>query len=120
MTLSLTGEELILQLTAVTEIKLHDHSFGVSELAREMGFSRSTLHRKMNEFFHCSCSRFICQSRLKRACQLLCNQEISIKEVAFECGFKSITYFDKCFKEQFDMSPGEFRKRSYEKSSLFY
>ncbi|MBN2635375.1 MAG: AraC family transcriptional regulator [Prolixibacteraceae bacterium] len=30
--------------------------------------------------------------------------------MAFRCGFHSTTYFNKCFHNQFGLSPGEFMK----------
>jgi AraC-like DNA-binding protein len=109
----LSGEEHYLRLTAITEVRLKDHNFGVSELAREMGFSRTTLHRKVKGIFHCSASRYICHKRLEKACRLLQNKNFNITEVANECGFQSLTYFDTCFRMKYNLSPGEFRKRSY-------
>jgi AraC-like DNA-binding protein len=53
------------------ENRLAEQYFGVSELAREMEISRSTLHRKVKEAFNCSASRYISQKRLEKAGQLI-------------------------------------------------
>ena len=48
MAFTKSGEEVFLnRLTEITEENLSNEQFGVSELAREMGMSRSNLHRKV-------------------------------------------------------------------------
>ena len=108
----LSGKEFADRLIAVTEARLADHRFGVSELAREMEMSRSSLHRKVNEAYHESTSQFISHKRLNRARQLLLDKKISVTETASLCGFHSVTYFDKCFHDYFGYPPGKTGKDS--------
>ncbi|MBN1986252.1 MAG: helix-turn-helix transcriptional regulator [Prolixibacteraceae bacterium] len=110
----MSREEFTRQLNTVTDARLSDQSFGVSELAREMEISRSTLHRKVKEVFHESASQFISHKRLERARQLLLGKKISVTETASRCGFHSVTYFDKCFSGYFGYPPGETGKHSLE------
>lgn len=108
MTASLSSKEDFKErLNAIAEARLADQNFGVSELAREMKMSRSTLHRKMKTVFHKSVSKYICHKRLEKARQLLPDKKISITQTASICGFHSVTYFDKCFHDYFGYPPGE-------------
>jgi AraC-like DNA-binding protein/quercetin dioxygenase-like cupin family protein len=52
---------------------------------------------------------FINQYRIEQACILL-QQEKSIGEVCFECGFNNIPYFNKVFKTLIKKTPSEFKK----------
>ncbi len=110
--MTLIDIEIMHRLIAITEANLLNHQFGVTQLAQEMGMSRSNLHRKIKKLYHCSISRFICYARLNKAIEILrSDRPVSISATAFECGFRSVTYFDKCFHDYFGFAPGEVRKQ---------
>ena len=68
MTVShLSGKEFTERLNTITDARLADQKFGVSELARELDMSRSTLHRKVREAFHESANQYISHKRLERS-----------------------------------------------------
>jgi len=52
---------------------------------------------------------FLNQYRIEQACQLL-QQEKSVGEVCFECGFNNVPYFNKVFKHITKKTPSEFKK----------
>ena len=41
--------------------------------------------------------------------ELLENEDITVSEVSYRVGFGSPTYFSKCFREYFGVTPGELR-----------
>ncbi|MDR1369145.1 MAG: helix-turn-helix transcriptional regulator [Dysgonamonadaceae bacterium] len=49
--------------------------------------------------------------RLKRAAQLLKSSQCNISEISDLVGFNSIKYFNKYFKEEFGMTPTQYRAR---------
>jgi AraC-like DNA-binding protein len=98
------------RLAEITEANLTDERFGVSELAREMGMSRSNLHRKLIAAKGISISTYIRQFRLEKAMELLKQSSSTISEIAFQVGFNSVTYFSKCFHDHFGYAAGEVRK----------
>ena len=104
-------QDFLNRITDLINTNITNDQFGVSELAREMGMSRSNLHRKVISYTGSSVSRFICKVRLERAKVLLEESVSTISEIAFETGFHSVTYFTKCFKEHFGYPPGEERKK---------
>lgn len=89
------------------EANLDDENFGVVELGRETGMSRSQLHRKLSALTGYSPNEVIRFMRLEKAKQLLEKKAGSISEISFLCGFSSPAYFAKCFKDHFGMRPGE-------------
>jgi TolB-like protein/AraC-like DNA-binding protein len=109
---SVIEEEFLKKLSDITEANMTNEQFGVSELAREMGMSRSNLHRKAIAISKNSASQFIRQHRLKRAMEMLQHETNTVSEVAFKVGFGSVTYFTKCFHDYYGFPPGEAGKRN--------
>ena len=108
---SLSDQEFLNHLNETVHANIENEEFGVSELAREMGTSRSNLHRKIHKIFKISASRFIRQERLNHAKELLKNSSCNVSEAAYKSGFNNTSYFIKCFQEQYGFSPGKFRER---------
>jgi len=90
---------------------LTNDQFGVEELARNMGMSRSQLHRKLNSATGQSVSQFIREYRLQVGMELLKKGELTAAEVADRIGFGSPTYFNKCFNEYYGFPPGEVKNK---------
>lgn len=86
---------------------MNKEQFGVSQLAHEMGMSRSNLHRKVKAETNKSVSRFICDIRLKKAVKLLSENKGNVSEIAYQVGFGSVTYFSKCFHDMYGFAPGD-------------
>ncbi|WP_321374741.1 FlgO family outer membrane protein [uncultured Draconibacterium sp.] len=95
------------RLTSVVEANLSDESFGVSELAKEMGMSRSQLYVKVKSNTGKSASQFIREIRLNKALELLLQTDLHVSEIAYQVGFSSPTYFNNCFRRYFGYPPGE-------------
>lgn len=111
MTVYLPSEQKYLdKLTEIVEENFSNTSFGVAELAREMGMSHSGLHKKLKAIAKQSISQFIRETRLKRARELLQLQAGTVAEVAYGVGFGSATYFSKCFHDYYGYPPGEVNK----------
>jgi AraC-like DNA-binding protein len=89
------------------ENHLETENFNVSELAHEIGMSRSQLHRKLSALTGHSPNEIIRNMRLERAHALLKNKVGTAAEIAYQTGFSSPSYFAKRFKEYFGISPSE-------------
>ena len=96
------------KLNEIIAANLSNEHFGVSELASEMGMSRSSLHRKVKAITHITVSQYLREKRLNRALELLRGSSMSISEVAIESGFNSPAYFANCFKQYYGVPPSKF------------
>jgi TolB-like protein/AraC-like DNA-binding protein/Tfp pilus assembly protein PilF len=105
------GKDFISRLREIVEANFHNEQFGVSELARVMGMSRSFIHRHLKKHTNQSISHFIRTVRLEKAMEMLLHSDESASEIAFKTGFGSPAYFNHCFHEHFGFPPGEARKR---------
>lgn len=89
-------------------------SFGVAELADEVGMSRSNLLRKIKKLTGLSVSQLIREVRLENAMHLLKEGGMNVSEVSDHVGFASTSYFIKCFREEYGYPPGEVSKQNLE------
>ena len=103
--------DFLKQLIKVIEEHISDELFGVSELAQEIGMSRSNLLRKLKKSTNRSVSQFIRQVKLKKAMELLKDSSLTVSEVSYKVGFSSTSYFIKCFREEYGYPPGEAGKK---------
>jgi len=99
------------KLTEIVQTNLADEKFGVEELVKEAGMSRSRIHRKLRSINHQSISQFIREIRLQSAMEMLQQNLGTASEIAFRTGFGSPTYFNKCFHDYYGYPPGEVKKR---------
>ena len=54
---------------------------------------------------------YIIARRIERAKHLLLSTDRKVLDIAFECGFQNSVHFNKCFRRQTGMTPGEYRER---------
>jgi len=57
-----------------------------------------------------STSAFIRDQRLRKAIQKLEKTDETVAEIAYSVGFNSPSYFIKCFKESYQMTPLEYQE----------
>ncbi|UFH57407.1 ATP-binding protein [Spirosoma sp. KNUC1025] len=86
---------------------LSDTTFGVNEVAREVGMSRASLYRKIKAVSDLPVNELMQQYRLKKATYYL-RQGRGIAETAYIIGFESPGYFTKCFRDLYQLTPSEF------------
>jgi len=107
------NDKFLQKLVTIIENNISDPTFGTVKISREIGVSRTQLYRKMAALTEMTVKEFIRSVRLKRACQLILQQEMNISEVAYNVGFQQVAYFRKCFKDVYKMTPSEYiRKHS--------
>ena len=102
------------QAVTFVENNLDSEEMGAELFAKEMGMSHSTLYRKLKALTGQSISNFIKAIRLKIAAQYLIKSNHSIKEITYLTGFSDVKYFRKCFVEQFQATPSDFKRRNIE------
>jgi signal transduction histidine kinase/ligand-binding sensor domain-containing protein/AraC-like DNA-binding protein len=109
-----TNQTFIEKIEKIVEKNLQNQSFEITELASQIGTSRSSLQRKIKKTVNMSPSEFIREVRLKKAVELLKSGEYNIDEIAIIVGFNSTSYFIRSFKMKYEMTPTAF-KQSIEK-----
>jgi len=105
-------ELFIRKVLEIAEQHLSNSEFTVDAFQKEIGMSRMQLHRKLKALTNFSASEFIRDIRLQRAADLLATNHINVTEVAYSCGFNSVSYFTQCFSEKYGMSPSSYSKKA--------
>ncbi|WP_316785244.1 two-component regulator propeller domain-containing protein [Pedobacter frigiditerrae] len=104
-------EKFLNKLMLLIEENMEDSEFNVSSLVENIGMSQTVLYKKIKALTGLSILDFTKSQRLKRAAQLLAEQNLSIAEVAYTVGFNDRKYFSKEFRKQFGVAPSEYNKK---------
>ncbi|WP_170252563.1 hybrid sensor histidine kinase/response regulator transcription factor [Adhaeribacter aerolatus] len=95
------------ELYRILNRELANADFAVEQMADNMNVSTRTLHRKLAALTDMNANTLIRTYRLNKAAMLL-REGHSVSEVAELTGFEGLSYFSKCFKEQFSVSPSQY------------
>lgn len=87
--------------------------FSVEQLSDAVGLSRAQMYRRCKQLTGNSPVEILRIQRMQRAGQLLSTTDRNISEVTYDCGFTSPSYFTKCFKEHYGMSPTDFMRHQH-------
>jgi len=95
-----------------------DHIFGhydkrisTETLASLAFLSCRQFERRFRRLFHMSPGEFILKVRIDAAVRLLKESDLSITQIAHECGFYDNSHFTRQFKRKMQISPIQFRKK---------
>lgn len=80
------------------------------EIARDLGVSRNTLDQHFRTVLKRSVYGEITRVRIEKAKKHLCENRLSIPEIADLCGFSTRDYFSSFFHRHVSTWPGEFRR----------
>jgi signal transduction histidine kinase/DNA-binding response OmpR family regulator len=97
----------IAKIRTAVEAHLDDENFSIEDLSREIGMSRTQVHRKLKALTNQSASQFMRMIRLKHAKEILKKGRYNVSEVAYMVGFGSSTYFSTCYAEHYGYAPSE-------------
>ena len=78
--------------------------FSAQKLAASAGLSE----RYVNELLYEAGASFtirLNELRMRKAADLLAHREGRISDIAFECGFNDLSYFNRCFRRRFGLTP---------------
>lgn len=108
--------EFMDNLIAYIRDHIEDNTLVVDDLARVVGMSRTPFFRKIKSLTGNSPVEFVRNIRLKHAARLMTSEGFLVKEACYASGFSDLKYFGKCFKEKYNVTPAEYRKRGLVKT----
>lgn len=92
-----------------TDKEYQNASLTVKDFQLHLGLSKTQLYRKMKTLTGNSPNNFLLLFRLKRILHLLHRNTESISEIAYSGGFSSPSYFAKCFRKVYGLSPSVYK-----------
>lgn len=87
-----------------------DDGAGVEEIAAQFGWSSRQIRRMMQRALGVSPMELVTTRRLLLAKQLLTETNLTVTEVAFASGFRSLRRFNDAFLSRYGMPPTRFRR----------
>ena len=104
----------VLRIEAVREAFLRhpEKDWSLQDMAELCEYSVSRFCSLYCQHFGCSPKADLLNHRLNLAKQLLCYTDCTITEISERCGFKSIYYFSKYFKEKEGCAPSEYARNN--------
>lgn len=101
--------EFIEKLNLHIEEHLCEETFYIEQLAEKMFMSRSNFYRKVKSLFGVSPNDYMKTYRLRKAAEMIRSGDFLIKEIYEQVGFKTSSYFSACFREEFGMTPKQYK-----------
>lgn len=104
-------KKMLMDATAIVESYINNPDFDVITFARAMCMSRTLLFTKLKALTGQTPNDFILSLRLKKATERLVSEPGAlIADIAFDYGFSTPSYFIRCFKNAYDITPAAYRR----------
>ncbi len=108
-----SGKAVHLIPHAVLYIQKHfRENIKVKDVADTIFLSEKYFCSLFRETLGCSFSQYLNDIRLKNACNMLVTATDTVTEIARESGFNSTKHFQRLFKEKYNITPLEYRKKN--------
>jgi len=91
--------------------------FTLDDISEKAGFSKYYFSKFFKASTGFGYKEFVLITRLREAKKLLSQTDLSVCEIAFQCGFNDSNYFSNIFKKKEGLSPLSYRKNKYAKNS---
>ncbi|MDO4475454.1 MAG: AraC family transcriptional regulator [Lachnospiraceae bacterium] len=83
----------------------------LEDAARHIGISKSYFSHLFKDYTEMTFIDYLTSERIRKAGSLLASSRHKIIDIAFECGFTSISSFNRAFRKVKGISPTEFREK---------
>lgn len=110
--ISAQDEEFIRKVEAIAANEMGRASFTADDFAEQMGMGRTVFFNRMKKTTGYSPKEYLKLRRIKKAAELISTTVMPIGEVGFEVGIEDPLYFSRVFKQEYGMTPTEWRKNS--------
>jgi AraC-like DNA-binding protein len=99
--------------TAVDYINEHiTENIGIEAVCSEIYMSKYHFCREFKKKIGMTVMEYILKTRITMAKELLCEGRMSVTEISEACGFSSISYFSRVFKNETNLTPLQYKREN--------
>ena len=88
----------------------YDQPVELEQLAGKVGLSQNYLRTLFKEQVGKTVLEYSLDVRMEKACQLLKNRSLKVKDVSQAVGYENVSYFGMLFQKKYGVTPNEYRK----------
>lgn len=92
------------------EANISNENLSVTDICAVVNLERTQLYRKLKAMTGKSASEIIIDVRLQKAYKLISENDTPLSQIAFDLGYKELSYFSKSFKKKFGIPPSSLRE----------
>lgn len=109
-TLSKEDKAFINKLIDVVHSQMVKGDVDMEHIAAALSISRKQLRTRVHSITGLMPVAFVLRVRLNYARRMVRNEDTPLTIIAQKCGFQNLSHFSKAFKQQFKISPQQYRK----------
>lgn len=103
------SEKTLAKIAKIIEENISDPDLNVNLLCDKSGVAQKQLYRLIKKYMGMAPLDYIRSVRLQKAAVLLSQHRFTVSEISYMVGFKTPSYFAKCFQAQFGVKPSQYR-----------
>ena len=112
------NDDFLKKLDTYITANLDNPHLDIPSIALHMAMSRASLYSRVKKILGKGVGQHIDDLRIKEACRLLENENISIGDISDRLGYSSARYFSTRFKQQIGLTPREYRTKQQSKNNF--
>ena len=102
------NEKQLAKIAKLIEENISDPDLNVNMLCEKSSVAQKQLYRLIKKYMGTSPLDYIRQVRLQKAAMLLSQQRFTVSEISYMVGFKTPSYFAKCFQAHYGVKPSQY------------
>ena len=102
------AEKQLSRISQIIEDNISDPDLNVNMVCEKSGIPNKQLYRLIKKYLGMGPLDYIRSVRLQKAAMLLSKKRFTVSEVCYMVGFRSSSYFSKCFQEHFGVKPSQY------------
>lgn len=103
------NEKMLAKIAKIIEENVSDPDLNVNLLCEKAGINSKQLYRLIKKYMGLTPLDYIRRVRLQKAAMLISQRRFTVAEISYMVGFKTPSYFAKCFQNQFGVKPSMYQ-----------